>query len=279
MDEEKLRRILSSYMEWQRSPEASRFWKASSMFCEGLNAISKAKSPADKAKLFQTVCHDVAKLLPAYDWSLLPVLAVFRPETVCNEVLFYINNPATDTSTVSYQVKLLERMEKQAATCKLAMPSHKASAQMLCLLRFFRRMEIHMPFFPQALEEMSIALGYTFNPFAETDSLGMSAFYMLFHELRKKLANRFSEELGQINVSDGMKQIRFSSLNGKANAVSAHLFAMMLESSPNCQGKGTEAKEVKPSRVSAKQVLDELNEIICTLRPQVDFYHHEQTFF
>ena len=271
----KLQAIFSEYLEWQQEDaDSGRFWKAAGCFFIGITKLEALKSPSEKVQSFVSTCNKVATMLPEMEWSILPVISRMEPTIVCHKVLHYINAPASDRSMVSDLDNLFDCLAREAQLLGFPRLFFVFTAQELCLLRFFRHIERNLPIFPGGNIRLCHFLGIS--PRSSARFSSVNPFYDIFEEIRDALIQSNAQKIEQITLDIRSESGGNLSLQGKANAVTAHMLTAVMarQISPEVL-LGTLPSHIVPPktrRLTNEKVLSELKDFAESLETDIKIY-------
>lgn len=278
----RLQNIFSEYLEWlQEDTDAGRFWKAADRFSIGITRLDTLQSPAEKAQSFVSICNEVAALLPELRWFMLPVLSRVDPTIICDKVLHYINAPESDRAMAPDLDNLFYCLAREALLLGFPRLFFIDIAQELCLLRFFRHIEQYLPIFPGGNLRLCLFLGI--RPGASARFSSVIPFYDIFEEIRDAIIHFNAQEIKQITLDIRSESGSALSLQGKANAVTAHMLTAVLaeQIAPEVLQCTLSSYLVSPEtrRLTNAKVFSELKDFAERLKSEIKIYHNALLYF
>lgn len=278
MNEKRLDELFKAYLESSATRETQyAIWETEERASFELYHIERATTAEDKKGYFLRLCKGVARDLPMLDWSMLPVFEFLDAKMICNEVLFYLANPQPDEHMVTYLKGLVSRISKRIEMQRHAMPSEEIAVQTLVLLRYLRRPENRHPFFVQA-QHIREYLEYTPESYSY-DYLGVRQFQDLFESICALFQSRYSKEVRELAMQRYREKNSGKYRDQTGHFLTAHF--LMTVSAENLCGITSHAYDAQPvsDSVIIQQYLDNANQTVALLEPQLAFCEQELAFF
>lgn len=279
MNEEKLDALFREYLEnGYESQSRCAIWDAETQVANELHNIEKEPSLTGKKSIFLRMCKAVAKNLPMLDWSMISVFNRLDAETICNGVLYYVNNPQPNELTVAYLRELVNKIAKRAFLQGIITPLNEVVAQTLLMLRYLKQPQFRCPYLVQALRCLPDYLECRPESNGH-DYVGILLFQNVFETIVDSLCSRFEDKLRQLAVQRYREKHNIRYLDTTHHYLVTHF--LMIVGSENLCRKVTEHSDAQSESkgLTIAQYLDNARNTVALLEPQLAFCEKELAFF